>query len=206
MNVTHCDVPHLFPLPPPPSYMAATAAIEHPGDCPHLNQPEVAAPDNAAQWCHITSHQWYHITGHQWCQQHHITFTMPQMTLNDDAMSSHRPHAEHTPSSGHCHHIAIKWRWGWWGRMVEGNECGGIEGRGQWPGMLLFSGVLDSNKEVGWHICASYFLPPPVLTDKGQCESHMPSPIWLYLPLLWGVFFSMLWTMMGVGIMRFAME
>ena len=163
--------------------------------CPNATSP---APDNAAQWCHIT--------GHQWCQQHHITSTMPQMTLNDDTMSPHRPHAEHTPSSGHCHHIAIKWRWGWWGKMEEGKECGGIEGRGQWPGMLLFPGVFDNNKGVGWHICAFYFLPPPVLTDKGQCESHMPLSIWLYLPLLWRVFFSMLWTMMGVGIMRFATE
>ena len=128
------------------------------------------------------------------------------MTLNDNAMSPHCPHAEHTLSSGHCHHIAIKWRWGWWERIEEGRECGGMEGRGQWPGMLLSSGVLDSNKGVGWHICASYFLPPPVLTDKGQCESHMPPPhLTSFTPLVGGVF-SMLWTMMGVAIMCFATE
>jgi len=36
MNITCCDVPHLFPLPPP--CVAGTTAIERPCDCPHLGQ------------------------------------------------------------------------------------------------------------------------------------------------------------------------
>jgi len=58
MNVTHCDVPHLFPLPPPSPNTTTTitrgpsAAVEPPGDCPLVGQSGVSpsippAPNDA---------------------------------------------------------------------------------------------------------------------------------------------------------------
>jgi hypothetical protein len=73
---------------------------------------------------------------------------------------------------------------------------GGMEGRGQRRGQRhtpsLPPRVLDSDEGVGWHICASYFLPPPVpatsSTGAGVNPTRRPR-LTLFTPLVGGVLF-----------------
>ena len=108
-------------------------------------------------------------------------------------------HATHTPNAPHRVATAAmsllngnSRRWGWWGRMEEGRECGGMEGRGQRLGMSLSPRVLDSDEGVGWHIRASYFLPPPVLTASSTRAGVNPTchpPFDFVYPPCGGCFF-----------------
>ena len=104
-------------------------------------------------------------------------------------------------------------RWGWWGRTDKGREYGrgglgwqrqlghhrspdflstpgGMEGRGQQRTPSLPPRV---DKGVGWHIHASYFLPPPVPAASSMGAGVNPTcrpPFDFVYPPHWGFFFS----------------
>jgi hypothetical protein len=82
---------------------------------------------------------------------------------------------------------------------------GGMEGRGQRRGQRrgtsLPPRVLNSDEGVGWHICASYFLPPPIpaTSSTGRCESHTPPPFDFVYPPCGGCSFPASLTMTGAA-------
>ena len=130
---------------------------------------------------------------------------IPQTMPNDDATSPCCPHAERTPSSSHHCHITTEWKQqevGMAGKDRGGERMWRDGGQGAttryvivpWSSWQQWGGRMA-------HMCL--LLPTPScsrsIVDEGQCESHMLPPIWLRLPLLWGVFFSMSWMMMGVA-------